>query len=339
MPDEDSSIYKKSFQNIDVPTLIADKNFVIQDINSAGLDFTGYGRNEVIGQSVAIVAGDEEGYSEIIDTVINNEVWSGEFQLQTKEGRIVYGRGSAAPIFLNGEKKGYVAIFIDTTKQRQYRNTSEVLNRLLRHDMRNDMNALYGSIQIALTHVDEENEVATDKLEAALDMISAVISRTERARDISTLLEEQYDVENRPVPLDHVLNDVIVDTLEEFEQAEFHFNEIPAISVYADDLLATVLETIIENAVHHNDEETPIVTITVEESDSEVIVSIADNGPGVPDAKADLIFGREEQGPLHHGSGISLFFADNVVDSYEGDLWVEDNDPEGAIFKCRLNKV
>lgn len=73
MDDTDQSIYKQSFQSIDVPALISDENFVIQDVNAAGLNFTGYKRDEFIGETVSIVAGDDDTYTEIVETITNDE--------------------------------------------------------------------------------------------------------------------------------------------------------------------------------------------------------------------------------------------------------------------------
>ena len=339
MADESFSLYEKAFQSIAIPALIFDTDLVIQDVNADGLAFTGYAEDEFLGEHVSIVAGNDDTYSEIVETIVNNDAWSGEFPLRTKAGQVVYGRGSAAPIFNGAEKRGYVAIFIDTTKRRQYRNTSEVLNRLLRHDLRNDVNVLYGSLQRALVELDGENGAVETEVEDAIDKLSEIIRKTERARDLSAMLEGSFDADNHAVRLDHVMNETLVGALKEFDDAKLHFEDPPAVKVVADDLLQTVLDTLIENAVVHNDAPTPRVTIDVEVTDDAAVISGADNGPGVPETDKDLIFGREEEGPLHHGSGISLFFADNVINSYNGDLWVADGDSGGAVFKLRLNRA
>lgn len=339
MDQQDFSLYKEAFRSISIPALIFDTDLIIRDVNTAGLDFTGYAQNEFVGENVSIVAGNDDTHSEIVETIVNDEAWSGGFPLETKTGQIVYGRGSVAPIILDEEKRGYVAIFIDTTKRRQYRNTSEVLNRLLRHDLRNDVNVLYGSLQRALVELDEDYEAVETEIDDALNKLSDIVRKTERARDLSAMLEESFDADNHAVRLDHVLNETLVNALQEFDDTELYFNDPPEVKVVADDLLRTVLKTLIENAVMHNDKDPPTVTVDVEVTDADVVISVVDNGPGVPDREKDLIFGREEEGPLHHGSGISLFFADNVINSYEGKLWVEDNDPEGAVFKLQLDRA
>jgi signal transduction histidine kinase len=66
------------------------------------------------------------------------------------------------------------------------------------------------------------------------------------------------------------------------------------------------------------------------------VVSVADNGPGVPDAEKERIFGRKEESDLEHGEGIGLYFVDRIVTTYGGDVWVEDGPEGGAVFRVQL---
>lgn len=332
----DGEVYKRAFQSTESPALIADPNFVIRDVNRGGLEFLGYEHDELVGRPITVVSGDDEISAEIIETITRGETWQGQFVAEKRDGRNVYGKGSASSIVIDGETRGIVAIFIDTTKQRQYENTSEVLSRLLRHDLRNELNIMYGYIQRAQSTT--ESADADENLERARDKIVDIVHKTERARDLRDLLEKSYSASNRPVRLDIVLNNKMVEVMHEFNNAEYDFEVFPEVTVVADDLLPAAIEAVLENAVTHNDQETPHVEVSVEVRESEAVVSIADNGPGVPEAQRELIFGREEFDQLHHGTGISLFFADSVLSSYNGDIWVEDNDPRGAVFNIRLER-
>lgn len=336
MTDFDIAVYEKAFRSIDTPALITDTDLVIRDVNEAGLAFTGYEYEEFVGQPATIISEDEQIYVDIVETILDDEAWSGDFKLRTKEGDSVFGRGSVAPVVLDGETQGYVAVFIDTTKQRRYENAMDVLNRLLRHDLRNDLNVAYGNLQNAQSRIDDEDVSAhLDQVEVAL---SRVINRSERARDLGELLEQAYELDNRPVRLDQVLHEALVDTINRFKDARFRFETFPEIRVVADHLLKTVFTAVLENAVVHNDAPQPTVDVAVEEHEEEVVVSVIDNGPGVPGEAVDRMFGREELDQLHHGSGISLFFADTVVKSYNGEIRVETDRSEGAEFRIRLNK-
>ncbi|MFC6734372.1 sensor histidine kinase KdpD [Haladaptatus sp. DYSN1] len=112
-------------------------------------------------------------------------------------------------------------------------------------------------------------------------------------------------------------------------------------NVKANDLLGEVLGNVITNAVDHNDTDGLRVSLAVDEerddTDEFVTVRIADNGCGVPDESKEAIFRRDETGHAKStGSGFGLFFVDSMVAEYGGDIWVEDNDPHGAVFMIKL---
>ena len=332
----DERIYREIFHTVDIPALITDENYLITDINESGLEFTGYREEEILGEHVAKVAVNQEKIAEILDVVSDGEPWSGDFRVRTKSGDEVYGRGSAAPFEVSGQV-GFFAMFVDLTKQRHYENTVKVLNRVLRHDLRNKLTVLYGRLHnISRENLDESD---LEDLQTGINISQGIIKISERARDLQKLLRNSFEAENQPVRVDYAINEAFSRVINTYDHATFRLDGKREVTVIADELLPNALEEIFENAVVHNDKETPKVTVNVAEQDEKVLISIADNGPGIPESRRDVIFGREERDQLHHGSGIGLFFVDNVVSSYGGDIWVEDSDFEGAVFKIRLEKA
>lgn len=335
MADVPLAVYERAFRSIDTPALIADAGLVVRDVNEAGLAFTGYEYDELVGRSATVVSGDAEIYAEIVETIVH-EAWSGDFELRTKEGDRVFGRGSVAPVTIGDERQGYVAIFIDTTKQRRYENAAEVLNRILRHDLRNDLNVAYGNLESAQLRIDDE--ATLEYLDRVRSALTSVIDKSERAHDLNELLEGSFEVENSLVRLDYAIDEALIDATRSFEGAEFRSPNVPSVRVVADHLLSTVLTLVLENGVVHNDADRPVVEIDVREREESVLVCVTDNGPGIPAGQEDLIFGREETDQLHHGSGIDLFFADKVIESYGGEIRVDTERSEGATFEIRLRK-
>jgi signal transduction histidine kinase len=67
-----------------------------------------------------------------------------------------------------------------------------------------------------------------------------------------------------------------------------------------------------------------------------VTVRIADNGPGVPDERKESVFGKGEKGLESDGTGIGTYLVKTLVSRYSGTVWVEDNEPGGAVFVVTL---
>lgn len=327
----------------------------IEDANDAALAFSGYARDTLVGTSVTRLLADQTTAEEIAEAMVSIREWHGDVKVRTAGGRTVYGQGSVAPVppagvsgalvagdrsdpglWSNADSRsppavdggtdtelvspcGYVAAFVDARQKRQYETAAEVLNRLLRHDLKNDLNVVYGYLQQARAQI--EDPVARAALTEARETLSRVIDKSDRARDLRTLLERAYGESTYPVRVDTVLSEAVA-AVREPSRASFELGSLPAVRVVADDLLSTVFEGVLENAVEHNDGD-PHVGVDVETTDRTAVVRIADDGPGMPQDE-DVVFGRSATDALTHGDGLSLFFADSVVAAYEGQIWFEE---------------
>lgn len=328
-------MYYRAFKHTATPALITDESLAIREINDSGLEFVGYEFEELAGQSPAAISADDSIYGEIVEHLQRGESWQGTFKLQTADGDVVYGQGSTSAIEFDGAVQGYVAVFTDTTEERRYRDASEVLGRLLRHDLRNELNLLYGHIQRAEDRIDDDE--ARESLRLAKEGLAGLSQKSDRARDLREGLERSWNTETEPIRLDLLLQDCIVNVDTQYPNAVFEYDPFPAVRVAADDLLSIVIEAMLDNGIDHNNAETPRVTVDVDVDEETVTLRISDNGPGVPAGQEDLVFGREEVDPLHHGTGISLFFADTVVASYGGEIWCANaGSDDGATFCLSL---
>nr|WP_303651944.1 ATP-binding protein [Halovenus rubra] len=67
-----------------------------------------------------------------------------------------------------------------------------------------------------------------------------------------------------------------------------------------------VVDYIVENAAEHNVGPSPSVTVDLSETDETVILTISDDGPGIPDQEFSAL-DAEEETQLKHASGVGLW--------------------------------
>jgi signal transduction histidine kinase len=78
------------------------------------------------------------------------------------------------------------------------------------------------------------------------------------------------------------------------------------------------------------------VTVSVREAADSVVISVADDGPGIPPERRDSIFGKGQKGLDSDGTGIGLYLVSTLVEQFGGEVWVEDAEPRGSVFNVRL---
>ena len=218
-------------------------------------------------------------------------------------------------------------------KLKSQRDNLEVLNQVVRHDIRNNLQIVSVYAEALLEHVPEGGEEYASKiLEAARDAVEI----TESAREVTNVMI-QSDVERSPVSLRSVLEGEIDDMRANHDRALVTVDgAIPGATVRADDMLESVFRNLLTNAIKHNDKEIAEVSVSATVSGDDVVVRIADNGPGVPDHRKDEIFSEGEAGLETGGTGLGLYLVETLVERYEGEVSVEDNEPTGAVFVVRL---
>ncbi len=250
----------------------------------------------------------------------------------------------AAPIFdADGNVVQMAESNIDITERVKYeqqleeqRDNLSVLNQVVRHDIRNDMTVVKGRANLLDEHVDHKGR---EDLEAVLEATENAIELTKTARDLSdTMLSTREDVES--VRLDRHLTPPIENARSKFDDAIITVEDrIPEVTVRANGLLEAVFRNLIQNAVVHSRKDAPTVQISTTIDDETLTVAISDNGPGIPDDQKETIFGKGEKGLDSPGTGIGLYLVRTLVDQYGGDVWVEDNEPEGSVFYVELPRV
>jgi len=339
MPNLDPEIYEAVFSSIENPALVIDFDFVIRDANPAAAAFLRYeDREALIGTYVPEILVDESILEDVAEQVLSDEQWVGECELMTADNRVFYGMGSAVPIERDGQTEVLAGVFTDLTERRRHTRALRILNRVLRHNIRNDINVVLGHVEQVAALV--EDEAAEASMTKARERLNDIIDSADTARDLEHLLNTQERAVVNTMRLDEPLRSVVGRAAREFADADISLDDdLEPAHVVANATVDRVFWEVLENAVEHNTADSPRVEVTLDVGDDHVVVAVADNGPGVFESRRQMIFGREELDQVHHGNGFSLFFVDQVMKTYGGDVWVETNDPHGAVFKLQFTRA
>lgn len=107
------------------------------------------------------------------------------------------------------------------------------------------------------------------------------------------------------------------------------------------DRLAQVLVNLLSNAVKFSPKDTGRVVLAVAGDTDGILLSVADNGPGIEPRDREAVFDRFRQGgdtltAKPEGTGLGLAICRMIVEHFGGRIWVEDSPEGGALFLVRL---
>ncbi len=168
---------------------------------------------------------------------------------------------------------------------------------------------------------------------------SAVSRSIQIIRNVSTIRRlRSPNPALKPVDLDAVIRAEI----EQHPETSIRYSGRPAF-VRGDDLLPAIFTNLVGNSIKFGEPDV-VITIRALEQDGEVLVSVEDTGPGIPDAMKPTLFSRFRKGKSKRsGKGLGLYIVRMLVERYGGRVWVEDRVPghpeKGAAFRFTLRKA
>jgi PAS domain S-box-containing protein len=205
---------------------------------------------------------------------------------------------------------------------------------IMTHDIRNAENVsnLYGDLLIDI--LDGEAAEYARKLQGSIRKSIEIIANVSTIRRI-----HQTSADLKPCELDRVIRGEV----EAFSDVRIVYEGRPC-EVWADDLVSEIFSNLIGNGIKFGGQDVEIA-IRVDDYDGEnMLVSVEDTGPGVPDVLKKTIFHRFERERSHgSGEGLGLYIAKTLIERYGGRVWVDDRvegRPDlGAAFRFTLQEV
>jgi PAS domain S-box-containing protein len=238
----------------------------------------------------------------------------------------------ARPVVGDGTVEKIIVEGTDVTDLKRREEQIEFFNSILRHDILNGMTVIKARAE---TLADTLEGTQATYAETILDWSRDIVDLTQKVRSVlSTMsgdgLTEPETIELAPV-IEGAVNKAASMDVDCTIETAIHDD----VAVVADDLLDDVVGNILTNAVEHGGP-SPTIEVTTELVGPTVRLHIADDGPGIPPTERDAVFEKGQCGTESTGTGFGLYFVSVMVDSYGGDIWVEESDLGGSEFVVEL---
>jgi len=228
---------------------------------------------------------------------------------------------------------------IEETNRAEAARQSEVLKATLLDALAHDLKTPLTSIKGAVTHLlakardAEELELLTIANEEADRLNRLVVEVLEMARIEASKLH--------PDRAPHNIMDILQATLKAQEESLKGRKielRVPASLPAADvdfEFIEQVLKQLLDNATNYSPPGAPLI-ISAETEGERIVVSVADEGKGIPVDEQSKIFDKFYRGRAWRekvlGTGLGLSIAKGIVEAHGGKIWVTSAPGKGSVF-------
>ncbi|AOW80008.1 signal-transducing histidine kinase/response regulator [Halodesulfurarchaeum formicicum] len=359
--------------------LLVDGSGQVTDLNERIEEMFGYAPEGLLGEPIEILVPDryEEEHVGLRNSYLEapkRRPMGTELILQGQraDGSTFPIQVSLAPIE-HDNRTLVLASVRDISERVQYQQQASVLNRILRHNIRNRLNIIQGNVDLVLERMVElESELdAVDQrlrersadgsfdasmlpeelrtLYAAwrefptaarerLQTIEAsgldLLDLADRARRLEEAIHADHE-QTGAQPIRTTIMEAIADVRSRYEHAQIEVESIADAELSSNPQFVQIaLDELLTNAIRHAEVEQPTVTVRTARTDSAYRIEIEDDGPGIPETELEALEQPQEE-QLEHGMGLGLWEATWLVDQLGGDLTFE-NQAEGALVRIWL---
>ncbi|MFB6173878.1 MAG: histidine kinase N-terminal 7TM domain-containing protein [Halobacteriales archaeon] len=232
---------------------------------------------------------------------------------QFRRGSRTYRTTASTVTNWRGGAIGHAIVIRDVTSLVRRGQRLQVLNRVLRHNVRNDMNVVLGIGD----RLRERGENGLASMGETLAQKAADLTAiSEKATEIEGILDEGMSVETVDVP---GRVEVILESLADDHPEATVTTSLEPATVRTDPrILGLVLEEVVGNALEHAGP-APTVEVVGTRTEDGARIAVTDDGPGIPRIEIDPIAAGEET-DLDHASSLGLWMVHWGVRSLGGDL-------------------
>jgi len=341
------------FASIGEGVIATDTEGTIIQVNKLALEILGYRKADLIGHwfTDTVVAVYEDG--SIVDNqqrpiskayLTGRAITERTFYMR-KNGTIIPIMTTVSPVLLRGKPIGAISVFRDTTEEMQNDRLKMDFIGIASHQLRTPLTAV-----VTYAHMLEEN-FGGKLSDIQLSFVNVIITASRRMNElIGTLLNitrieaGNIRVEPKFVQIENIIQEILDELKPEADGKRIKLNltvEPKLEKIKTDKLLVhEVFANVISNAIKYTPPGGKIL-VTVTEHYNDIIISVKDNGYGIPIEDQRYIFTKFFRSSTAmkrdvSGTGLGLYLTKVLVDNLGGEVWFKSIKNKGTTFFVSL---
>ena len=237
---------------------------------------------------------------------------------------------------------GWLLVFRDITEEVELARLREDMIHMLVHDLRSPLATLLGSLNM-LAEMIKPGPDSETLLNLAQRGGNRLMRLVNDLLELSRLEDGQLVVQKADVNIPTLLKEVVA----QLQPLAIEDSLLLQVSAPADlpslpgdpELLSRVLYNLVDNAIKFT-QDGGVIEVAAQAAPPLMVISVADNGPGILEGTQDKIFNKFQRNPgtkgRRKGTGLGLYFCRLAVEAHNGRIWVESESGQGCVFKFSL---
>jgi len=340
--------------SVDEGVFTVDRELRILTLNPAAEKILCWQEKEVIGRPCAEIFRDKDGTSYQEELVLEamrttqpvNSAKEGH-PVVKKDGQRIFIASSVVPLLdLEGQVMiGAMVTFRDASAEIELDHMKSGFISMVSHELRSPLSHIMASTELM-----REAKLSSDEQQDLLNIVHAQSNRLNKfvaqILDVSQLEAGTVKAEKKPVALKPLIEQMIRALETRGSAHRFEFIVPEGISMVEGDesKIQAVLDNLLENAVNYSSKGSRVsVKVRDRDRDKEVVVSVIDEGIGIPAEQLERIFERfhrvnASDAQEQYGYGLGLYISKRLIEIQGGNIWAESEVGRGSRFSFSLPK-
>lgn len=248
---------------------------------------------------------------------------------------------SVTPVLMNNKLIGAINVFRDITKEKEIDKVKTEFVSLASHQLRTPLSTINWYAEMLLAgdagKLNEEQDKFLKEIYAGnkrmVDLVNSLLN-------VSRLDLGTFSIEPEMCSLEKIAKTVIKDVLPQMKERNQIFKE-----EYAKDvkdvnvdkkLMDIIFQNLLSNAMKYTPEKGEI-KLSIKKENEEYLISVADNGLGIPKDSQEKIFTKLYRADNVRetdtvGTGLGLYMVKSILDQSGGKIWFESEANKGTTF-------
>ena len=325
--------------------IATDRHGNITIINETALDFLGKTEKEVIGEPITKLLGLKD--VTIQDLMSSQQELMVTVNENTPDEMILHANFSLIQR-VTGFVSGLVCVLHDITEQQKNEREQQQFVSNVSHELRTPLTSLRAYVEALNDGAWQDPNVAPqflgviqDETQRMIRMINDLLSLSRMDRGVAKMDLEWVNFNDF---VSHVLNrfDMMIKTDEKDKKKSKKYSikrEFSSQDLWVEidtDKMMQVIDNIMNNAIKYSPDG-GVITVRLLQANKHIILSISDQGLGIPRKDLTKIFDRfyrvdKARSRKQGGTGLGLAISKEIVEAHHGRIWADSAEGEGSTF-------